>query len=109
MSRYYNTTRGPIAVSLSSGKAVSVPPKSWIEIDPGDEGSPNLVPIVRKGYLVRSALAATASAEAPTEAPPASVPVSAAAGESASAAAGELSATAPKEAPKEPVGTKLKK
>jgi hypothetical protein len=56
MGKYYNTQRGPLAVSLSSGKSITVPPKSWIDIDPSDEGSPSLAPMIRKGYLKRSAL-----------------------------------------------------
>lgn len=78
MSKYYNATRGPIAVSLSSGKAVSVPPKSWIDIDPADEGSPNLAPLVRKKYLIRSALDSAAAAQAVEAVPvPVVVPVAA--------------------------------
>lgn len=57
MAKYYNTTRGPLAVSLSSGASLSIPPKKWVEIGAADEGSTNLVPLVRKGYLKRSALA----------------------------------------------------
>jgi hypothetical protein len=56
MSKYYNTTRGPIAVALSSGKSITVPPKTWIDIDPSDAGSPSLAPMIRKGFLKRSAL-----------------------------------------------------
>lgn len=56
MAKYYNTTRGPIAVALSSGASLTVLPKSWTEISPSDEGSPNLAPMIRKGFLKRSAL-----------------------------------------------------
>lgn len=63
MPLYFNTTRGPLAVSFASGKSMSIPPKTWAEIDAEDEGSPNLAPMVRKGYLKRSALAVT---EVPT-------------------------------------------
>lgn len=75
MAKYYNTTRGPIAVSLSSGKQLSIPPKTWTDIDSADEGSAMLVPMVRKGFLVRSAIdaakpeAAVAVAAEPTPAP----------------------------------------
>jgi len=56
MGKYYNTTRGPLAVSLSSGKALTIPPKTWIDIEPGDEGSPALVSLKRKGFVKRSVL-----------------------------------------------------
>lgn len=56
MGKYFNTQRGPLAVSLASGKAVTAPPKSWIEIDPADEGSASLQSMIRKGYLKRSSL-----------------------------------------------------
>lgn len=69
MGKYYNTQRGPLALSLSSGKAITCPPKSWIEIDPSDEGSPSLVPMIRKGYLKRSALPDPVSAPAVVAAP----------------------------------------
>ncbi len=52
MARYYNTTRGSLALSLSSG-SFSLPAKSWTEIPTADEGSPNLAPLVRTGFLVR--------------------------------------------------------
>ncbi len=61
MAKYYNTTRGPLAVTLSGGGSLSIPPKSWIEIAPSDEGSPNLAPLCRKGYLRRSAVLAVDS------------------------------------------------
>lgn len=57
MAKYYNTTRGPIAVALSSGASMTLMPKSWTDIAPSDEGSPNLAPMIRKGFLKRSALA----------------------------------------------------
>lgn len=57
MAKYFNTTRGPIAISLSSGVSVSFPPKRWTEIALADEGSVNLVPLLRKGFLKRSTLA----------------------------------------------------
>lgn len=56
MTKYYNTTRGPIAVSLSNGKSLLVLPKTWGEIDAADEGSPDLASNVRKKFLVRSKL-----------------------------------------------------
>lgn len=69
MGKYFNTQRGPLAVSLASGKAVTAPPKSWIEIDPADEGSAALQSMIRKGYLKRSALPDPAPVEAPAPAP----------------------------------------
>ena len=94
MSKYYNATRGPIAVSLSSGKAVSVPPKSWIDIDPADEGSPNLAPLVRKKYLIRSALDSAAAAQAVEAVPvvaPAAAPAPAVHAPAAASVSGESS------------------
>lgn len=69
MAKFYNTTRGPIAVSLSSGNQLSIPPKTWIEIDPADEGSAMLVPMVRKGFLVRSSVDAVKPGPTPEPAP----------------------------------------
>ena len=54
MGRYYNKTRGPLGLSLVSGKSTSVPPKTWIEIDPSDEGSPSVINYLRKGFLHRA-------------------------------------------------------
>jgi hypothetical protein len=64
MSRYYNATRGPLALALPSGKSLSIPPKKWVEIVPGDEGSASLVALVRKGFLVRSKVPSPAPSEA---------------------------------------------
>jgi len=76
MGKYYNTTRGPLAVSLSSGKALTIPPKTWIDIDPGDEGSAALVSLKRKGFLKRSVLPDPPAEEA-APAAPAPAPVAA--------------------------------
>lgn len=73
MAKYYNTTRGPLAVSLSSGKALTISPKTWVEIDPADEGSSALVALKRKGYMKRSVLEDEAPASEPVPAPPAIV------------------------------------
>jgi hypothetical protein len=54
MGRYYNKTRGPLGLSLLSGKAASVPPKTWVELDPADEGSPSVINYIRKGFLHRA-------------------------------------------------------
>ncbi len=56
MAKYYNVTRGPLAASLSGGRSVTIPPKSWFEIAGGDEGSAGVSALVRKGYLKRSTL-----------------------------------------------------
>lgn len=74
MGKYYNTTRGPLAVSLSSGKALTIPPKTWIDIDPGDEGSPALVSLKRKGFVKRSVLPDPPAEEAAPAAPAAAAP-----------------------------------
>lgn len=53
MTRYYNTTRGPLALPLRSGATVSIPPKQWVDIDPSDESSAQVIQYKSKGFLVR--------------------------------------------------------
>lgn len=57
MARYYNTTRGPIPLSLSGNRSMSIPPKSWVELDAKDETTAALIAEVKKGHLVRSRIA----------------------------------------------------
>lgn len=53
MPNYYNRTKGPLPITLLSGKSVVCPPKSWVEIDPEDAGSPSLLAFERSNALVR--------------------------------------------------------
>lgn len=56
MAKYYNVTRGPLAASLSSGRSITIPPKSWVEVDTSDEGSISVSALVRKGFLKKSVI-----------------------------------------------------
>jgi len=60
MGDYYNKTRGPLSVTLNDGSAASVSPKTWLYVTPANEGSPTIVKLVEKGFLVRSKVALTA-------------------------------------------------
>jgi hypothetical protein len=73
MAKYYNKTRGPLAVSLSSGASAIIPPKTWVEIDAADAGSPDMISLVGRGYLVKSKVEEL-SAPAEPVAPEAPVP-----------------------------------
>jgi hypothetical protein len=78
MGDYYNTTRGPLSVTLNDGSSCAVSPKSWIYVAPGNESSASITKLVQKGFLVRSSVARTAAEvpPAPLSAPaaPAVVP-----------------------------------
>ena len=75
MGDYYNTTRGPLSVTLNDGSSCAVSPKSWIYVAPGNENSASISKLVQKGYLVKAAVARTVPAAAPVVAPtPAPVP-----------------------------------
>jgi len=54
MGDYYNTTRGPLSVTLNDGSAMSVSPKKWIYVTPANEGSDSLQRAVSKGFLKRA-------------------------------------------------------
>lgn len=60
MADYYNTTRGPLSVTLNDGTSCSLPPKAWIYITPGNENSASISKLTSKGLLVRSKVALTA-------------------------------------------------
>jgi hypothetical protein len=70
MARYYNKSRGPLALTLRDGRCTVARPKEWIEIEPRDEGSSSVIFYRRKGVLHR----APDSSEAPVEASPPEVP-----------------------------------
>lgn len=57
MADYYNTTRGPLSVTLNDGSSMAIPPKGWIFVDPANEGSASIAKLCSKGFLVRSAVA----------------------------------------------------
>ncbi len=69
MSRYYNTQRGPLPIPLPGGRSVSVPPKSWIEIAPEDEGSERVVLFTQKRFLVKETVPSVPSVPKETKAP----------------------------------------
>lgn len=69
MGDYYNTTRGPLSVTLNDGSSCAVSPKSWIYVAPGNESSASITKLVQKGFLVRSSVARTAVAVPPVPAP----------------------------------------
>lgn len=53
--KYYNSTRGPLSVPLQDGRSLIVRPKAWSsDILPDNEGSPELLRLVSRGYLRRS-------------------------------------------------------
>ena len=52
MANYYNKTNGPIAVTLSSGKVVLIPRKSWYTIEPRDDGNPSIQQSLNNGDLI---------------------------------------------------------
>lgn len=43
MGWYYNRSRGPVPIPLQTGKSLCALPKSWLWIEPEDEGSPALI------------------------------------------------------------------
>lgn len=75
MPRYYNKTRGPLPLSLTSGSTV-VAAKSYVELSREDEGCASVVRYVKKDMLVPpkfraelSPVIATAPVSAPAPAP----------------------------------------
>ncbi len=52
MPLYYNRARGPLPLRLLSGVSVSVPGKGWINVEPRDEGSPDVLRYKLSGDLV---------------------------------------------------------
>ncbi len=75
MVRYYNRTRGPLAVTLASGKSVAVAPKSWLEIAPEEDGSASLMTHLSKGHLVRAAVQPVLDAPVAVVVPEISMPL----------------------------------
>jgi hypothetical protein len=63
MAKFYNTTRGPLGASLSSGASVSFPPKAWTEVDDADAASASLTSLLRKKFIVPSKLVAITDPE----------------------------------------------
>ena len=54
MAKYFNTSKGTLAVVLRSGDSASLPGKQWTNIPSHEEGSEDLVNAMKKGFLVRS-------------------------------------------------------
>lgn len=54
MAKYFNTSKGTLAVVLRSGDSASLPGKQWTNIPSHEEGSEDLINAVKKGFLVRS-------------------------------------------------------
>jgi len=74
MPRYYNKTRGPLPLSLSSGSTV-VAAKSYVELSREDEGCASVVRYVKKNMLVPPKFRMELSPPTPVIAPaPAPVP-----------------------------------
>lgn len=67
MARYFNRTRGPVAVALKTGESTIVKPKGTLIVTPEQDGSASLHAKVRKGILVRLE-------EKPAPAPPVVTP-----------------------------------
>jgi len=67
MARYFNRTRGPVAVALKTGESTIVRPKGTLIVSSEQDGSASLHAKVRKGILVRLE-------EKPAPAPPVVVP-----------------------------------
>ena len=53
MARYFNRTRGPVAVALKTGESTIVRPKGTLIVTPEQDGSASLHAKVRKKILVR--------------------------------------------------------
>ena len=53
--RYYNVTRGSVAVTLSNGSSCVFAPKAWTDVPADADGSAGLNEYVSKGILVRNA------------------------------------------------------
>lgn len=53
MAKYFNRTRGPLAVALKTGESTIVPPKGTLIVTPAQDGSASLHAKVRKRLLVR--------------------------------------------------------
>lgn len=70
MAKYFNTSKGSLAVVLRSGASASLPGKAWTVIPAHEEGSEDVIRAVKRGFLVRSAVA---DEEAPAPADKSSV------------------------------------
>lgn len=52
MPRFYNATRGSLAITLTNGESFSVAPKTYVTIDPELGVSSSLIHHLRSGHLV---------------------------------------------------------
>jgi len=95
MGDYYNTTRGPLSVTLNDGSAASVVPKKWFYVTPANEGSSSIMKLVEKGFLVRAKVAITPEPAAVVAASTAAVATAAAVASEKSEAPPVPAASAP--------------
>jgi hypothetical protein len=54
MGRYFNKGRGNLPLTLSQGKAISVPGNSWVTLEGRDETTASVRRAVQKGMLHRA-------------------------------------------------------
>lgn len=52
MPKFYNRTKGPLAIELTGGRSVLVAPKKTISLPVGEPVTSSLAEMVRKGFLV---------------------------------------------------------
>jgi len=96
MIEYYNRTQGPVPVSLSDGRAVSIPSKGRLAVEGENASSPGLLAEIAKGHLVKvPARRVAPPVEAAPESPVQAVPVEAAPVDPAPAPAKEFSGPSP--------------
>jgi hypothetical protein len=73
MMRYFNRTKGSVAVSFKSGASIAAPSKGWFEVPPEEDGSASILEHVAKGHIVRQMIFEEPLSAAPV--PPVSVAI----------------------------------
>jgi hypothetical protein len=53
MAQFFNTTRGPLSFTLTSGQVGSASPKKWTAVADEETGCADIVRLVQQGFLVR--------------------------------------------------------
>lgn len=81
MGRYFNKGRGNLPLTLSQGKAISIPGNSWVTLEGRDETTASVRRAVQKGMLHRAPEAKEEVKTPAPEAPPAQPVVEAEAGD----------------------------
>lgn len=71
MGRYFNKGRGNLPLTLSQGKAISIPGNSWVTLEGRDETTASVRRAVQKGMLHRAPEAKEEVKTPAPEAPPA--------------------------------------